>query len=370
MNIRYDPAVLAAGATQALLRVHKLVGTTWTPLAGSSVNVATHVVTGTTSSFSTYAVLEIIPTVRSITLNPTSANVFVGATKALVPTIDADVTANAAITWTSSNNALATVDANGTVTGVAVGGPVTITARSVLVPTVVTPATITVSVSPPLTQWISHSTGVGEAYAGAATDIWTTASGDAFAVFIEQGQFQDYYIGIRRNGDWQQRVNIPFGLPDAVGGFGNEVWLGTHVYGSSVGAISRWDGTQFVPMSIPAGVSWITQVVGVGPGDAVAAAYDGNAHGYYAGSVVLRLQNGVWTRLHPRGGTLTCPFPAFPIRPSSRLVVSRFWGRRSLCLPSRLAARPPPNGMVPRGRPIPLQRLERSDPLRWITAIS
>ena len=59
LAITYNPATLAAGTNQALLRVAKLVGSTWTALAGSTVNTSTHVATGTTSSFSTYAVIAV-----------------------------------------------------------------------------------------------------------------------------------------------------------------------------------------------------------------------------------------------------------------------------------------------------------------------
>lgn len=61
LRIRYDATALS-GANPAQLRVHKLVGTTWTLLGGSSVDVATRTVTGQTSGFSIYAVLEVVST--------------------------------------------------------------------------------------------------------------------------------------------------------------------------------------------------------------------------------------------------------------------------------------------------------------------
>jgi hypothetical protein len=59
LAITYNPATLTAGTNQSLLRVAKLVGATWTALAGSTVNTTTHVATGATSSFSSYAVIVV-----------------------------------------------------------------------------------------------------------------------------------------------------------------------------------------------------------------------------------------------------------------------------------------------------------------------
>jgi alpha-tubulin suppressor-like RCC1 family protein len=59
LRIKYDAAALPVGANLAQFQIHRLVGTTWTPVAGSTVDVATRTVTGQTSSFSIYAVLEL-----------------------------------------------------------------------------------------------------------------------------------------------------------------------------------------------------------------------------------------------------------------------------------------------------------------------
>ncbi|HVM42848.1 MAG TPA: Ig-like domain-containing protein [Gemmatimonadales bacterium] len=71
--------------------------------------------------------------VASVTVAPNPASVVVGGTVALTATTkDAggNVLTGRVITWASSNTALATVNASGVVTGVAAGGPVTITATS------------------------------------------------------------------------------------------------------------------------------------------------------------------------------------------------------------------------------------------------
>lgn len=59
--------------------------------------------------------------VTGVTLDKSSATVNVGATLQLTATVAPSNATNKAVTWTSSNNNIATVDANGKVTGKAVG---------------------------------------------------------------------------------------------------------------------------------------------------------------------------------------------------------------------------------------------------------
>lgn len=57
----------------------------------------------------------------SISLSQTSMNLAIGATRTLTDTILPIVTSNKAVTWISSNNNIATVDANGNVTAISQG---------------------------------------------------------------------------------------------------------------------------------------------------------------------------------------------------------------------------------------------------------
>jgi len=71
--------------------------------------------------------------VASVTVAPATASIIAGATQALAATTrDAggNVLTGRVVTWTTSNAAVATVSTAGVVTGVAAGGPVTITATS------------------------------------------------------------------------------------------------------------------------------------------------------------------------------------------------------------------------------------------------
>jgi len=69
-----------------------------------------------------------VPPTR-IDLTPATGSVAMGGTLTLVPTFQ-PANSDTSVNWTSSNTALATVSAEGVVTPVAVGGPVTITATS------------------------------------------------------------------------------------------------------------------------------------------------------------------------------------------------------------------------------------------------
>jgi hypothetical protein len=67
LNIRYS-ASQPVGANPAQFRIARLTGTAWTALPGGSVNVATRTVSGQTTSFSTYGVIEVLPPVASVVI--------------------------------------------------------------------------------------------------------------------------------------------------------------------------------------------------------------------------------------------------------------------------------------------------------------
>lgn len=132
VNIRYTAAA-AAGRVPADFRIHRLTGGVWVEVPGGSVNTTTRVVTAPTSSFSTYAVVQVIPPVHTVTLAAAASSINVGGTAQVTATLrDAanNVLTGRTVTWESSHPAVASVSASGLVTGVAAGGPVTITAQS------------------------------------------------------------------------------------------------------------------------------------------------------------------------------------------------------------------------------------------------
>jgi len=94
--------------------------------------------------------------VHSVTVTPTVANLGLGDKISLAASVDADAgVTNRTVTWTSSNTAIASVDASGLVTAVA-AGTTTIVAKSVADPAVQGSALITVAQGAPATVTISN----------------------------------------------------------------------------------------------------------------------------------------------------------------------------------------------------------------------
>jgi len=87
------------------------------------------------------------PAVTSVTINEPDQSVVVGGTFTFTATVDAVGGANPAVTWSSSDETVATVDTNGVVTGVAVG-TATITATSVFNSAISDTVTVTVTATP------------------------------------------------------------------------------------------------------------------------------------------------------------------------------------------------------------------------------
>ena len=106
------------------------------------------------------------PPVATVTVAPANPTLTPGAVLQLVPTLlDASgaTLTGRVVTWTSSNNGIASVSATGVVTGVALGGPVTITATSegrtgTATVNVVAPVVTSVSISPAATAVSSGGT--------------------------------------------------------------------------------------------------------------------------------------------------------------------------------------------------------------------
>ena len=70
-------------------------------------------------------VVTVLIQTTGVSLNYTTSKIWKGQTVTLVPTITPENATNKNVTWTSSDNSVATVDENGVVTGVA-GGTCTI----------------------------------------------------------------------------------------------------------------------------------------------------------------------------------------------------------------------------------------------------
>jgi uncharacterized protein YjdB len=124
----------------------------------TAVSPGTTTITATSETKTgTSSITVTVAPVATVTVSPTSASLFVGATQQLAVALhDAanNELTSRAVTWSSDNTAVATVDANGLVTAVSAGGPVTITATS---ETKIGTSSITVTLVPVATVAVTPS---------------------------------------------------------------------------------------------------------------------------------------------------------------------------------------------------------------------
>lgn len=148
-------------------------------------------ITATSGGVSGTNITLVIPVpVSGVTVTPNPSSVVINGTTALNATT---VPAGNAVTWSSANTGIATVDNNGNVTGVSIGGPIAISATSgsasgssqltvTLNNIVVTPNPLSVQVAGPAVQ----ASAVGQdANGNAVTNFtsftWRTKSGGSIA---------------------------------------------------------------------------------------------------------------------------------------------------------------------------------------------
>ena len=114
IRIKYNPALVPAGANQSQFRLARLTGSAWVPVPGSSVDIITQTVTGQSSSFSSYAIIEVLPPVATVTLNG-ALRVKVGDAYTYTATArlaDGTIVLRP-ITWGILESGKATIDQNG-----------------------------------------------------------------------------------------------------------------------------------------------------------------------------------------------------------------------------------------------------------------
>ncbi|PYO70301.1 MAG: hypothetical protein DMD69_00135, partial [Gemmatimonadetes bacterium] len=124
LNVAPAAATIAVGATIQL--VATTIDSAGNVLTGRSVNWASG------NSGAASVTVSSIP-VASVTVSPASASLTVGQTAQFSATprdANGNALAGRPVTWTSSDGTIASVSASGRATGVAAGGPVTITATS------------------------------------------------------------------------------------------------------------------------------------------------------------------------------------------------------------------------------------------------
>ena len=147
-----------------------------------------------------------ILSVESVTLDKTTCDLMPTETAQLVATVNPGYVANKNVTWTSSNTAVATVDANGLVTAVAAGSA-TITATSEADNTKT--ATCTVNVMAELTGVTYHaSTYVkkdANAYLGINYSITRTSNRTLrYVIKVNNSEDVDLELNVVVDGNWQR----------------------------------------------------------------------------------------------------------------------------------------------------------------------
>ena len=132
LTLRYDPAQLPAGTTEAGLQLYVRTQSGWRAVHRSASNPANNTVTGPISAIGTYAI-RFTPVDRvALTGAQVDGALYVGQSTrfgAVPLSATGDTLANRTATWTTSAAAIATVDAEGTVRAIGVG-TATITATS------------------------------------------------------------------------------------------------------------------------------------------------------------------------------------------------------------------------------------------------
>jgi uncharacterized protein YjdB len=249
-------------------------------------------------------VLVRAPTVRGITLTPQTAVLFPGSTRPLVATLDADTGANDALVWTSSDAAIASVSQTGVVTGVALGGPVSITARSVLVPSVSASVQVTVSAPPPATQFTFGRLGSGLSLGGIGT--YNMATVDATHAIVGLGYVAPggvlfvNQVLLRSANGWR---NISPACCSTQGYALVSAGSATDMLVAYTGApltvtdrskrVFRWNGTSLVDTDYPAALATNVSV----PIGAVKSTGNGEHLVLHRSGLLYRYGTGGWTRV-------------------------------------------------------------------------
>lgn len=139
LTVQYEPGNVPADVLQERLSLYHRTENGWTEVEASQVDAMAHTVTGPVESFSHYGVRESgrAEVARVDISGATSEPLGIGATLQLTATLR-DASGNVLdgprwqVVWTSSDNAVATVDGTGLVTGMA-HGKATVMATSELV---------------------------------------------------------------------------------------------------------------------------------------------------------------------------------------------------------------------------------------------
>lgn len=149
------------------------------------------------------------PDINGISITPATATLSVGFPVQLTATVNADGFANRAVTWESSNTAIATVSNTGVVTPIAAGS-VTITATSVFDTSVSSSATITVIANAVTSVTLNKSSTTIAAGANETLTATVVATGSA-GTGVVWSTSDSAVATVDQNG----KVSVPVGVTPA-----------------------------------------------------------------------------------------------------------------------------------------------------------
>lgn len=301
--------------------------------------------------------VNVVPSVRSVSVTPTTATLNINDTRAFTATVTADAGVSQAVTWRSGNLAVATVNASGVVTAVGVGST-TITALATA--DTLRRATAALTVAPRITSVSIQQravsvnpgtsttlTAVVTADPGVNTTLAWTSSAPAVASVNEQGVVTGLSSGTTLitaalQNDPTRRDTVTVSVVPRLAGFWRASRLGGALYEdilgvyavdantayavNSVGDVYRWNGNAWTVSTTGAAFntqfyavhgSGANDIVAVGRGGRIArfngsnwsamtsgttrdlfgvyVESGGQAWAVGAAGVVLQLSGGTWT---------------------------------------------------------------------------
>ena len=131
IGIKYNASLVPSGSPESGLQLYEVVGSVWRAIAGSTVNLASKIVSAAVNKVGTYAVL-LQPKVETIAISGDTPPIPVVTTRQLVATLkdNEGTTLDRPVAWVSSNPAILSVDVATGLATAKVPGSVTVTATS------------------------------------------------------------------------------------------------------------------------------------------------------------------------------------------------------------------------------------------------
>jgi adhesin/invasin len=269
ITIKYNPSNVASDSPEGGLQLYELVGAQWRVVAGSTVNLTAKTVSGSVNHVGTFSVM-MQPKVDAVTVSGDVSNMPVVTTRQFTATLkdNEGTTLTRPVSWSSSNTAILTIDANTGLATAKTPGSVQITATS---EGKSGSATITVVPGPPAKIVVN------------AGDNQSVAAGAAVPVAPS--------VKVTDAGD-NPIANVPITFAVASGG-GTITGATTTTNASGIATVGSWTlgaaagpNTLRATSSAIAGASVTFQAAGGAGPAAVVAAFSGNNQAGTAGGNV------------------------------------------------------------------------------------